>query len=194
MFGSAGGRLGRKKDWNESVLSKRQTELGMAGDLKGEEAITSFIGEIRLGWPPDGQSAHDERAGCEAKNLRFALLPNQSYASDLAKLVARNQQVAVLLLQMSPARQKPSPRLACRRSWDPKRIWKLSVRYKTTKRQFTRADYLTHGPVNALPLTAADQTLVIRQAIPDFRSGKAEDSPPICCAQRCPPPWKPPPP
>src|SRR5262245_7415349 len=73
----------------------------MTSDLERERAISPLVNKIRLGRPSDREPAQNEWPRRESTDLGscLSLFPNQSDPFCLAELLARNEQVPVLLLQ-----------------------------------------------------------------------------------------------
>src|SRR5262245_46321648 len=86
----------------------------MPGDLESEEAVSPLIHQIRLGRPPDRETAQNERSRSETEDLvsRLALLPNQGDAFCLAEFLPRKEQIPVLLLQ-NVARPRETTASSC---------------------------------------------------------------------------------
>jgi hypothetical protein len=60
-------------DGYEPVLAKRQSEIGMADDVKEEVSVASSVNKLIAGDGPQWNAAEDEGSGVEG-NLLFALL------------------------------------------------------------------------------------------------------------------------
>jgi len=73
-------------DGYEPVLAKRQSEIGMADDVKEELSVASSVNELIAGDGPQRNPAEDEGSGVEG-NLLFALLPLFSNHQDRAELL-----------------------------------------------------------------------------------------------------------
>ena len=62
-------RLRRQEDRNQAILSPRQPLGGMACDLKKEMPVPAIMEQLSRRRPLYGQSAQDERSGCEPEIL-----------------------------------------------------------------------------------------------------------------------------
>src|SRR2546427_163554 len=62
-------RQGRKKDRNNTILAERYTVMRMAGDLKNEMTVSTFIEELAGRQAADGQTTQDERSRGETQIL-----------------------------------------------------------------------------------------------------------------------------
>ncbi len=91
----------REENEDKPVLSKRQAELRVTGDLKDEVPVPALEKHLVRRRLPDGETAKYERAGSECKRL-LSVLPigaDQSNSVRLLEPIARYNELAVRLAQ-----------------------------------------------------------------------------------------------
>ena len=77
--------------WDQPILTKGQSIVGMGDQLKRKFAVASGIGKFSLLWSTQGHSAQNERPGMECQFLRSALtlFPNELNQFQLLKSAFR---------------------------------------------------------------------------------------------------------
>lgn len=79
-----------QKNWHDTILSERQSELRVTSYLKGKLTISSFIHELAGGWRPERQSTQHEWSGAKRESLLsfFSLQTDQSGSLDLSRFLS----------------------------------------------------------------------------------------------------------
>ena len=90
----------RQEDWNQAVLAERNTELRVAGDLKQESSVSSFIEQLTFGESANRQSAENKRSRTKAEILTslFALDPDYCNTASTFEFLFGDEEVGVFEL------------------------------------------------------------------------------------------------
>jgi hypothetical protein len=86
-----------QKDRNQSILSVRQAERGMSGDLQLEMAVLAFVQKSAARRSPQRQPTKHEGTGTESEGSLVVFFPDPDKldAFDLAKLLLGDDELAV---------------------------------------------------------------------------------------------------